>query len=128
VTPQIAGSANPVEVRTTERHDLALELRYSYRIDGITYLGTGRTRNLDGETVWFETDQEIHGNGDVELHILWPFRLQDVCQLELLIRGVIVRKNENGAVLHIRNCEFLTLGERSFSQYANWGITCNLAA
>ena len=126
--PRTAGPVNPVDLRKLQRHPLVLELSFSYQSEGVTYIGTGRTRNLGGETISFETDQEFRKKGDVELRILWPFRLQGVCQLELVIKGVVVRTDSNLVVLRMGSCEFKTLGDRSFSQHTSWGVTCNLAA
>lgn len=94
----------------------------------MTYIGTGRTRDLGGESVCFETDQQILRKGDVELRIAWPVRLQDVCPLELVVRGTLVRTDEAVAVVRIRSYEFQTLGARSFSPLASCGVTCDLAA
>jgi len=94
----------------------------------MTYVGTGRTRNLGGETVCFEVDQQILKKGDVELRIAWPFRLQDICPLELVVQGSLIRSDDSVAVIKIRRYEFQTLGERSFSPLASCGVTCDLAA
>lgn len=103
-----------------------MELRFSYCSGGVTYVGTGRTRNLGGETVCFETDQSLRQKGDLELRIPWPFELQSVCPLELVVRGPLVRKNNGVAVIRIDNYEFQTHGDRSFSQLASCGVTCDL--
>jgi len=120
--------AREIDLRSSERHNLALELRFSYRFGGMTYVGTGRTRNLGGETVCFEVDQQILNKGEVELRIAWPFRLQDICPLELAIEGTLIRTDDHVAVIQIRRYEFQTLGERSFSPVASCGVTCDLAA
>lgn len=91
-------------------------------------MGSGRTRNLGGETICFETDQQILRKGEVELRISWPFRLQDVCPLELVVRGSVIRTDATVAVVRIRTYEFQTLGERSFSPLESCGVTCDLAA
>ena len=94
----------------------------------MTYVGTGRTRNLGGETVCFEVDQQIPKKGDVELRIAWPFRLQHICPLELVVQGTLMRTDDAVAVIKIRRYEFQTLGERSFSPLESCGVTCDLAA
>ncbi|HEY4085610.1 MAG TPA: hypothetical protein VGM43_06705 [Bryobacteraceae bacterium] len=94
----------------------------------MTYVGTGRTRNLGSESVCFETDQQVLKKGDVELRIAWPFRLQDICPLELVVRGTLIRTDAAVAVVKIRGYEFQTLGERSFSPLESCGMTCDLAA
>jgi hypothetical protein len=64
----------------------------------------------------------------VELRIAWPFRLHDICPLELAIQGTLVRTDEHVAVIRIRRYEFQTLGERSFNPLVSCGVTCNVAA
>lgn len=117
-----------LDLRASDRHHLTLELRFLYRFRGMTYLGTGRTRDLGGETVCFEVDQQILKRGDVELRIAWPMRLQDVCPLELVVKGSVIRTDDSIAVVRMRSYEFQTLGERSFSPLASCGVTCDLAA
>jgi hypothetical protein len=116
------------DLRRMERHALAMELRFCYRWSGLSYIGSGRTRDLGGETICFETDQILRGRGDIELRIPWPSRLQSVCDLELVVRGQLIRKDETVAVIRIQSYEFQTLGDRSFSQLASCGVNCNLAA
>ncbi|HEU5021422.1 MAG TPA: hypothetical protein VFT60_06010, partial [Bryobacteraceae bacterium] len=102
---RIAALAREVDLRSSERHDLTLELRFSYRFGGMTYVGTGRTRNLGGETVCFEADQRILRKGDVELRIAWPFRLHNICPLELVVQGTLIRTDDAVAVIKIRGYE-----------------------
>jgi hypothetical protein len=113
-------------LRTAERLALALDLRFSYSSGNVTYMGTGRTRNLSGGGVCFEFDQELRGKPDLELRIALPSRLQSVCDLELVVRGTLVRKHGDVAVLRTESYEVQTCGNRSFSQAANRGVTCNV--
>jgi hypothetical protein len=41
--------------------------------------------------------------------------LQNVCPLELVIRGPLVRSDGRGTVVHVDYCEFQTCGDRSFA-------------
>ena len=125
---RVAALARQIDLRSSERYNLTLEVRFSYRFGGMIYVGTGRTRNLGGETVCFEVDQQILKKGDVELRIAWPFRLQDICPLELVVQGTLIRTDDAVAVIKIRRYEFQTLGERSFSPMESCGVTCDLAA
>jgi hypothetical protein len=125
---RVTALARQIDLRSSERYNVDLELRFSYRFGGMTYVGTGRTRNLGGETVCFEVDQQILKKGDVELRIAWPFRLHDICPLELVVQGTLIRTDETAAVIKIRGYEFQTLGERSFSPLESCGVTCDLAA
>lgn len=124
----VASSNIPAELRADQRFTVNMELRYSYRYAGLTWIGTGRTRNLSTSAVCFEIDQEVRAGGDLEVRIAWPSRLQHVCALELVLRGRIGRKGQNFAVLHLDNYEFETCGDRSFSALTSRGVTCNIAA
>ena len=124
----IADSGIPAELRTDQRFAVNMELRYSYRYADLTYLGTGRTRNLSNTAICFEIDQEVMAGGDIEVRIAWPSRLQHVCSLELVLRGRIVRKGPSVAVLQMEHYEFQTCGDRSFSSLNSRGVTCNIAA
>jgi len=125
---RLANSDLPVELREDRRIAVDMELRFSYRSGDITYIGTGRTRNLNSRAVCFEIDQEVHGTKDMELRISWPSRLQEICFLELVLRGRIVRKGRSSAVLQMDSYEFQTCGDRSFSSQGHCGVTCNIAA
>lgn len=118
----------PVDLRTIERFSLAMELQYSYRLGSVVYIGTGRTRDLGGEIVSFETDQSLQGTGELELRIPWPVMLHSICPLELVVKGSLIRKDACVVVLRVKNYEFRTHGDRSFSHNDSCGVTCDLAA
>jgi hypothetical protein len=82
--------------------------------------------DLSDEAVRFENDGEVPRGVEVELRIAWPFRLQSVCPLELVVRGPVVRSGADGAVLKMKSFEFRTCGERSFDQTASLGTLCNV--
>ena len=115
-----------LDLRKRQRHDLGMDLSYSYRRNGSTWFGTGRTTDLSDEAVRFENDGKLPRGVEVELRIAWPFRLQSVCPLELVVRGPVVRTGTDGAVLKMKSYEFRTCGERSFDQAASLGTACNI--
>jgi hypothetical protein len=123
----ITDAGVPAEFRADHRFAVKMELRYSYRSAGLTWIGTGRTWNLSNKAVCFEIDQEVKA-GDLEVRIAWPSRLQHVCSLELVLRGRVGRRGPNFAVLELDSYEFETCGDRSFSSLSSRGVTCNLAA
>jgi hypothetical protein len=123
----MADSDVPAELRADQRFAVNMELRYSYCSADLTYIGTGRIWNLSNTALCFEIDQEVKA-GDLEVRIAWPSRLQHVCNLELVLRGRIVRKGPNFAVLQTDSYEFQTFGDRSFSSLKSRGVTCNIAA
>ena len=114
-------------LRASERHPLALELRFSYRSGNITYIGTGRTRDFNASAICFEVDQELGSKSDLELRIPWPSMLNSVCPLELVIRGPLLKRNASIAVLKMESYEFQTQGDHSFSQTASCGLTCDVS-
>jgi len=103
-----------------------MDLCYSYRRHGATWFGTGCTTDLSDEAVRFENEGKLPGGVEVELRIAWPFRLQSVCPLELVVRGPVVRSGAGGTVLKLKSYEFRTCGERSFDQAASRGTACNV--
>lgn len=110
------------------RKPVEMDLRFSYSRKGITYLGTGLARQLTNVEVRIESDQELPLSGNIQLRITWPFLLQSVCPLELVIEGSIEYcDGKQGAVL-IRGYEFRTWGEQSFEPAMTRGAACDLIA
>ena len=52
----------------------------------------------------------------MEARIAWPFLLQNVCKLELVVRGPVIRVGARGTIMEIGSYEFQTCGERSFAE------------
>lgn len=117
----------PADARATERHALALELRFSYSAGSIAYLGTGRTRNISDGGICFEFDQDPGKGSDLELSISLPSRLQSVCPLELVVRGPVLRRDAAVAVIRMDSYEVRTCGNPSFHQLADRGVTCDIS-
>jgi hypothetical protein len=123
--------ANPAliaEWRSRPRYQLNLELQFSYRRGQCTYHGTGRTRDLSDKVICFESDQELPRGVQLELCIAWPFALQGLFPLEMIVHGALLRQDRSLAVLRLENFEFRTLGEASFHAPANRGAVCNFLA
>ena len=113
--------------RSDRRYDVQLELRFTYKARGVTYLGSGRTIDLSGGGVMFETDTPPPDGQEVELRIAWPFLLQNVCPLEVFIRGAVIRTDARGTAVRTQHYEFRTCGPRSFDQQPVTGaIACNM--
>jgi hypothetical protein len=102
--------------RLLPRYEFNKELRFSYRKGSSLFLGTGRTKDLGHDTIRFETDHELPQNAEIELRLDWPVPLQNVCTLELVVRGPLVRSDNHGFLLRVRSCEFQTCGDRAFDQ------------
>jgi hypothetical protein len=105
-----------------------MEVQFSCRTKGVTFSGSGCTKNLSSGEVIFEADRDLPEVGDVLLRIRWPFLLQSVCPLELVISGRIISSYAGIAVVHIEEYEFRTRGEQSFEAPIAKGTTCDFTA
>jgi hypothetical protein len=117
-----------IERRSTRQQNPEMELQYSYRRRGLTCIGTGRIRYLNAAEVAFEPDKELPDDGQMELQIQWPFLLQGVCPLELLVVGKVTCSDARKTVVYIERYEFRTCGEHSFEPAIAKGIACDLVA
>ncbi|SRR5580692_3012044 len=100
--------------RGDRRYAHEMELQFSYTLSGATYFGSGLTADLSRTAVRFVTDDPPPRGADVELRISWPFLLQNVCPLELVVRGTTTTTSERGTILELNHYEFRTCGQRSF--------------
>ena len=100
--------------RGDRRYAHEMELQFSYSLRGANYYGSGMTADLSRGAVRFLCDNPPPDGVDVELRIAWPFLLQNVCPLELLVRGTTMKTNERGTILQMSHYEFRTCGQRSF--------------
>jgi hypothetical protein len=110
------------------RYQLHKELRFSYREGNSVFFGSGRTRDLGEGGIRFESDHEVPRNSEIELRISLPVRLQDVCSLELVVRGRVLRSDRHGYVLRVGSCEFRTCGNLSFDQPSAGKRACSVLA
>jgi hypothetical protein len=102
--------------RTERRYECQLELRFESRSRGASLLGHGVTADLSRGTLRFQTDSPPPIGHQTEVRIAWPFLLQNVCRLELVVRGPVIRTGARGTIMGISSYEFQTCGERSFGE------------
>jgi hypothetical protein len=104
--------------RVNERYPIALELQYKLLNKGREHLGVGRTLNVSSGGVLFEADALLPATGPIELAMSWPFLLEEICKLKLVMRGRIVRCETNSKVIAVKAAyhEFHTAGIRPFSR------------
>jgi len=100
--------------RGERRYDHELELEFRYAFAGVEYYGSGLTADLSRTAVRFVADDPPPKGTEVELRIAWPFLLQNVCPLELIVRGRTTATSERGTILAIAHYEFRTCGQRAF--------------
>jgi hypothetical protein len=109
------GESAAPDQRAHDRYPICLDLQYKLlRGSRVEQAGTGRTVNISSGGVLFETSDWLPARGSVELALQWPFLLQGVCGLKLVIRGRIVRSDSNGRAIAVRAVfhEFRTAGLR----------------
>jgi len=102
--------------RTLCRYECQLALRFESRGPGGNRLGHGVTADLSRKTLRFQTDSQQPVGYQMEVRIAWPFLLQNVCRLELVVRGPVIHVGARGTIMGISSYEFQTCGERSFAE------------
>lgn len=105
----------PTDQRARGRYPIALELQYKVLRGGrVEQTGTGRTLNISSGGVLFETQDRLPRRGRIELAMQWPFLLQGICGLKLIMRGQIVRSAGDSKLTALRADfrEFRTAGVR----------------
>lgn len=102
------------EQRLHPRYPIVLDVEYRLINRGrIERLGSGRTLNISSGGVLMEVPEQMPSGGLIELLLNWPFLLEGVCPLKLVMRGRIVRCDANGVAIKARHHEFRTAGARS---------------
>lgn len=100
--------------RGERRYAYEMELQFSYTLNGLRHFGSGLTVDLSRGAVRFVADDPPPEGIEVELRIAWPYLLQNVCPLELMVRGKVQSVSDRGIVLSMARHEFRTCGQRSF--------------
>jgi len=112
--------------RADRRYAFEMPFRYSYRDGSGTHTGAGCTQDLSGGGIRFITGSALTPGAEIELRVNWPFLLQNVCPMELLVWGKVVRSGSFGTVVSMAKHEFRTCGTRSFGQGDSRSETCNM--
>jgi hypothetical protein len=117
-TPAVAEDAIPAETyaadkRTHHRYPITLELEYKVLHRGrVECLGFGRTLNMSSGGVLIDASQIVRRGRIIELVVNWPFLLEGVCPLKLIVRGRIVRTEGRAVAVKAKHHEFRTAGIR----------------
>ena len=108
-----ASESEEHEQRAHRRYPVALEAEYKLRHKGkVQRSGIGRTLNVSSGGVFLESSDSLPEKGRIELMMTWPFLLEGVCPLRLVMHGRIVRCEENGVAIRSDRHEFRTAGAR----------------
>ena len=100
-----------VDQRLHPRYPISLELHYRVLKGGrIEHSGVGRTLNISSGGVLFEANDIPFNVATIELVMSWPFVLDDVCALNLVMRGHVVRREDRKLAVKAAQHEFRTSG------------------
>jgi hypothetical protein len=85
--------------RSHRRYPVTLAVEYKLLKRGrVIQTGSGRTLNISSRGILFEANEPFALGGPIELMISWPFLLEGVCPLKLVIRGRVVRVDDGNRI------------------------------
>ena len=97
------------ERRGTNRYPLAFEL--GYRVLSENHYGRGRTLNISSNGVLFQSDVSLPIGTQIVMTIRWPVLLHDVCPLNLVMTGRVIRSELPTVAVQVHTYEFKTAGK-----------------
>ena len=105
---------HPIDQRLHGRYPITLELQYKLLNKGrVERLGCGKTLNISSGGVFFEADDLLPAGGAIEVAMNWPYLLDGVVTLKLVMSGRIVRSDAKTIAIKVRHHEFRTAGSRA---------------
>ena len=101
--------------RNNQRYQYAMDLRFQRtKPTGELEIGHGVSADLSRDALRFCPEEPVAVGTELETRLDWPFLLQNVCRLELILQGTVQAVTRRGTILKIQNYEFRTVGQRSF--------------
>jgi hypothetical protein len=101
------------EQRSHQRYPIELEVEYRLLAKGRSeQVGSGKTRNISSGGILFDALGSRPATGSIEVLLSWPFLLEGVCPLKLVMKGQIVRSDVRGVAIQYNYHEFRTAGSR----------------
>ena len=113
--------------RKWQRHAYQLDLQFEHQDqDGTRHVGHGVTADLCRGAVRFWSDDPLAPGVEAVTRIPWPFLLQNMLPLELVLKGSVTAVTGRGTIFAIKSYEFRTCGPRSFWEEpeasSNWKV------
>jgi hypothetical protein len=98
-----------LERRSRQRFPLALAVEYRLIGQGARS-GSGWTSNISSKGVLFEIPEQESLSGLIEVAVNWPYVLDGVCALKLVMKGRVVRIGGRSVAVESTQHEFRTAG------------------
>jgi hypothetical protein len=100
--------------RAHRRYPISLSVDYKLLKKGrVDHTGSGETLNVSSGGACFRCAESLPAGGAIELVMNWPFLLEGVCPLKLVMRGRIVRSEGERIAIQTEQHEFRTAGMRA---------------
>jgi hypothetical protein len=100
--------------RAHRRYPISLSVDYKLLRKGrVDRTGSGETLNVSSGGACFRCTESLPAGGSIELVMNWPFLLEGVCPLKLVMRGRIVRSDGERIAIQAQQHEFRTAGSRA---------------
>ena len=107
-SPRSSAIDLPRTVPANRSYPVQLGLRYKVVRDGRPVVqGNGLTRQLSSSELVFTTDQRLP-IGAVVVALDWPFRLDGVCPLQVVVFGYVLHGSDQACTVRIERHEFRT--------------------
>lgn len=103
--PPAPWEASQPDRRQHFRYPLNLEVQY--RLPD-KRAGLGKTLNISSGGIFFKTSGPLPQRSQIHLAIDWPFLLDGVCHLKLMVRGQVVRSDAKATAIKVSSYEFRT--------------------
>ena len=97
------------EQRFHRRYPITLPLQYKL-LDQISFVRSGETSNISRGGIFFKAEDPLPLalRSRIELVLQWPFLLEGVRPLKLVLHGRVVRSDASGTAVQVMTYEFRT--------------------
>jgi hypothetical protein len=102
--------------RGSSRTEAELPVRFVWDDRGTSHISHGVTAQIGRRGVLLYTNDPPPLQAAVDLYIEWPYLLQGICPLELVMSGRVLRLDGVAVVVVTHRYQFRTRGERSFEE------------
>lgn len=119
-------SRRSLERRVECRYRFERPLLFSFGQYRPARLEAGHTIELGAGGLLFQSDCVPPAGTAIEIQIVWPFLVQGICAVVLVIRGTVVRADARGAAVRMDYYLFQTAESLASEYPIDSGAACNL--